>query len=85
MIILFFNVAINSAFAIEEPPPDSAEVWSPSYLSYHAYDGFDIGTYYPSFDNVFNLYLTDGVDNAWDSPKFLNLCLKRWTELHYMV
>jgi len=50
-----------------EEPPDSLAAASPSTFAYHTYSGFDIAKYYPSFDNVFMLLVTDGVEAAWDS------------------
>jgi hypothetical protein len=54
------------ALEFEGTPPTSPDT-SRSAGLWHLYDDFDIGTYYPSFDAVFGLYVTDGVDTEWDS------------------
>ena len=78
--ILTISVLNNSfSFELIEPHPDSVTVESlTNRFGYHLYgtqgSEFDISTYYPTFDGLFNLYVSDQIA-AWDSSSIATLLL----------
>ncbi|MBP2680192.1 MAG: hypothetical protein H6Q78_55 [Candidatus Krumholzibacteriota bacterium] len=66
LLCLVITFLVSPVLGVDEPP-DSLQPLPPSAFAYHLYDGFDIGSYYPAFDGVFQLWVTDGIEASWDS------------------